>query len=257
MNVLPTAAAEFATAVAKAYGAPRKLCGPKTFATVSAAVYTTDAATTPTSDTSPTTSLGLGSLIGADVCGATGSALAAVGCRDAIFAVVTALEGAAFSGADGFGSSANGFEDFAGFEGFDDATVRCARRGFWRVCGLGAASESAADVNSGAVAVAVWSGAVSVSVSALSAFGSGFFDSFAAFLCGAAELAELDASAEGDGLSAHAIPLPTPTTTQADNRNAATANRNHQCTHDFADNSHTSRPAGMQCIQPTAAVVPV
>jgi hypothetical protein len=29
ISVLPTAAAELATAVANAYGAPKKLCGPK------------------------------------------------------------------------------------------------------------------------------------------------------------------------------------------------------------------------------------
>src|SRR5262245_40626454 len=54
ISVLPTAAAELATAVASKYGAPRKLCGPTASAKVLAAAYTTDASVMPASVISPT-----------------------------------------------------------------------------------------------------------------------------------------------------------------------------------------------------------
>jgi hypothetical protein len=78
-----------ATAEASAYGAPKKVCGPKISATVLAAVYTTDTATTPTSDTSPTTSRGFGALIVLadgvlDTVGATAAIFAATGCGSGV-----------------------------------------------------------------------------------------------------------------------------------------------------------------------------
>jgi hypothetical protein len=92
-----------------------------------ATVYTADAATTPTSDISPTTSRGCGGLIVVvpdgvlDTEGATAAIFAIAGCG-------SGADGdgatAAILAATGFGSSATGF---AGFAVFVDAVVEPGR----------------------------------------------------------------------------------------------------------------------------------
>src|SRR5882757_4930392 len=112
MNVLPTAAAELATAVASAYGTPRKLCGPKASARVLATVYTADAATTPTSDTSPITCWEFGLMVDGE--GSAAATAATAGCWlvawvDGFFAGATALRRVVAGAAEGCGSAAIGF----------------------------------------------------------------------------------------------------------------------------------------------------
>jgi len=186
-------------------------------ATVLAAVYTTDTATTPTSDTSPTTSRGFGALIVLadgvlDTVGATAAIFAAASCESGVDAVDASV-------VDGCGSSVTGLT------GLTDATVSLGRCVLRRVVGFLLPLVVSSTV--GALA----SGDASVSVSDVvgaSAFGVfGVLGAFGPFGA-SAELSDVESPFEGDGSSAWAIPLVSPTATQADKTKAATVNRSHQ-----------------------------
>ena len=146
---------------------------------MSAAVQTADIATTPTSDISPTTSRGAGSLIGGlldcvlDTVGATAAIFAAAGCGS--LAEVAGATAAIFAAA-GCGSAAV----FAGFAILVDVAVDADWRGLWRVRGFGGSSLSEADADVLSEGVVPSSVLVDGSVVASEGFGESAFDSFEA-----------------------------------------------------------------------------